>query len=241
MIGTRALIAGCIGALAFIANAHAADPPGSWPPPEFEKPAPHYKELMSGWYLRGDLGYRMNKIGSVDASNPVTSQKFPGSLGLTFGAGFKYQWFRTDVTFDYGLPVSLNATTAAATAQPQYSVRLAPITGLANFYVDLGTWSGFTPYVGAGLGATYLRSKSYDDTALPPNGNAVSIQTNFSWALMAGVAFKVQPTWLVDVGFRHLDLGDFHTSTGSNLKTDSTTWKKLSTDEVRIGLRYLFD
>ena len=66
------------------------------------------------------------------------------------------------------------AVTARATstlrgdAQPQYTTKIDALSLLANFYIDLGTWVGFTPYVGAGAGVTYLRSRDYDDTALAP-------------------------------------------------------------------------
>ena len=65
MTRVRAFIVGLLGAFAFVASAHAADPAGTWrrsPPPEpdYDRPAPKYQELLSGWYLRADIGYRWN-------------------------------------------------------------------------------------------------------------------------------------------------------------------------------------
>jgi opacity protein-like surface antigen len=232
MTRTKALLTGMAAAVAFGAAAHAADPPGSWNPGPFsyERPAPR------------DLGYRFNHIGSVEASNAVTNAKYPNSLGVTFGGGYKYQWFRADMTVDYAPRVTARAdSTLASTAQPQYTVKLDALSVLANAYLDLGTWAGFTPYVGGGAGVSYLRGRDYTDTTIPANQVTASGRTNFSWAAMGGVAYRVSPSWVIDLGFRHLELGDLPTTAGTGLSTDSTRWKRLSTDEVRLGFRLLLD
>jgi opacity protein-like surface antigen len=238
MIQGRAVVTGTIAALVYSAAAHAADPPGSW---GIERAAPRYVEMMSGWYVRGDFGYRFNAIDSVQAGQPVTSFKYPDSLGVTFGGGYKYQWFRFDATVDYAPRVTARATSTFATAQPQYATKIDALSFLANFYIDLGTWYGFTPYVGAGAGVTYLRSRDYDDTSLPTNHAAKNARANFSWAGMGGVAYRISPRWVADVGYRYLDMGDLPTSTGSNSVLDNTVWKRLTAQEVRIGLRFLLD
>ena len=69
MRGFRVLVTASVCGLAMIAAAHAADPPGAWLP-EFRKP--YYTELISGWYARADIGYRTNRVGSVDAPAPDT-------------------------------------------------------------------------------------------------------------------------------------------------------------------------
>ena len=37
-----------------------------------------------------------------------------------------------------------------------------------NGYADLGTWSGVTPYVGAGVGFAYNKLSGFTDTRLLP-------------------------------------------------------------------------
>jgi opacity protein-like surface antigen len=247
MTRVRALIAGFMGAFAFVASAHAADPAGSWrrPPMEsdYEKPAPQYKELLSGWYLRGDIGYRWNS-GGPSASN-VTSERYSSSYDGTVGFGYKYQWFRADVTYDRAGPTRVRATTTVATGQPQYSAKIDAQTVLVNGYVDFGTWGGFTPYVGGGVGAARLKSVNYVDTTDPlPSSHGVMGQgthQNFAWAAMAGVAYQVAPNWLIDVGFRHLALGNVPSSGGAGTQTNAVVFKNQSTNEARIGVRYLFD
>lgn len=235
MIQGRALIVGTVAALVCGAASHAADMPA------YQRPAPRYVEMASGWYVRGDFGYRFNEMDSVQAGRTVTSFNYPDSLGVTAGGGYKYQWFRFDATADYAPRVTARATSTFATSQPQYTTKIDALSLLANFYVDLGTWYGFTPYVGAGLGVTYLRSRDYEDTTLPVNHATSNGRTNFSWAAMGGVSYQIDARWLVDVGYRYLDMGDLPTSTESNSTLDHTTWKRLSAQEIRIGLRFLLD
>ncbi len=244
MTRVTALIAGCLGALAFVAGAQAADPGRSWPLPEvrYEKPEqPQYKELLSGWYLRGDLGYRFNKVGGFEGSSPVTSHDYRNAMAVTFGFGYKYQWFRADVTLDRGLRTNYGGTTSTGgVLQPQYSAKIDALSLLANAYIDFGTWGGFTPYVGGGIGGTRLKSTRFHDTGDPAGALAPGEVKNFSWALMGGVAFQVLPNWMIDVGFRHLDMGDVPSTLNTGL-VPPANFKKLTADEVRIGIRFLFD
>jgi opacity protein-like surface antigen len=238
MNARKVVIGAALAAVAFIAPARAADMPGGWSPP----PTPRYVELLSGWYMRADVGYRWNRVDGLDSGVGSTSHQTFDSVGATLGAGYKYQWLRVDMTLDYGTPADFRARTAAPVAQPQYTTVIDNVSGLLNGYIDFGTWWGFTPYVGAGVGATYVRSQHYNDTSLPGPGESRTFgKTNFSWAWMAGVSFQMKPQWLIDVGYRHLDLGGVTSTEGTGLPTDFMTITKHSTNEVRVGLRYMFD
>jgi opacity protein-like surface antigen len=252
MSRVRALFVGVIGALAFVASAHAADPAGSWrrpptPPPESEPepetPTPQYKELLSGWYLRGDAGYRWNG-GGPSAAN-IKSERYSSSFDGSVGFGYKYRWFRADVIYDRAGPSRVRATTTVATGQPQYSAKIDAQTVLVNGYVDFGTWGGFTPYVGAGVGAARLKSVNYTDTTdqppADPNVMGQGTHQNFAWAAMAGVAYQVAPSWLIDVGYRYISLGNVPSSGGAGTQTNAVVFKGQHTNEARIGVRYLFD
>src|SRR6185295_15735570 len=152
--------------------------------------------------------------------------------------GYKYKWFRSDFTIDYGLTSRARAnSTTGSVAQPQFNTKIDTATVLGNVYLDLGTWAGFTPYIGGGSGISYLRSKEYVNTALPIAPKPTSSKTNLSWAAMTGLAYQINPNWVVDFGYRYLRLGDLPSSTGTGLPTDMTTWKQISAQEIRIGFR----
>jgi opacity protein-like surface antigen len=233
-----------MGAFAFVATAHAADPAGSWrrPPLEsdYEKPTPQF--LMSGWYLRADIGYRWNNGGPSNSN--ITSERYTNSYDGTVGFGYKYQWFRADVTYDRSGPTRVSAFTTVATDQPQFTAKIRSETVLVNGYVDFGTWGGFTPYVGGGVGVARLKSANYVDTTDSPSITGVmgqGTQQNFAWAAMAGVAYQIAPSWMVDVGFRHLDLGDVVSSDGAGSRTNAMVFRNQTVNEARVGVRYLFD
>ena len=44
------------------------------------------------------------------------------------------------------------------TCTPYITAHLSRTTPMFNAYLDLGNWWGFTPYVGAGIGCSYLQS-----------------------------------------------------------------------------------
>jgi opacity protein-like surface antigen len=234
------LVAVSAAAVALSTAARAADPARSWPPP-LSKPAVPFTELLSGWYFRGDLGYRLNRVDSVvGATAEVTSYNIDNVVSAGAGIGYKYQWFRADVTVDYGGQPKFTGN--AAGVPGFYSFKIINATALANIYVDLGTWSGFTPYVGAGAGASYLRvadtiTHSFGlASAVPPKA-----KMNFSWALMGGVSMQVMSNIVVDVGYRYLKLGDVVTDVEPPLNLNATTLKNFSAQEVRFGIRFLLD
>ena len=234
-----ALVIAAVGALALPASARAADMPGSWPP-AYEKPVSPFTELSSGWYLRGDLGYRYNRLSSIDSVVPVTAQHYDNAISYGGGFGYKHKWFRADLTLDYTGPARITGTTTPPTAQPQYSTKVETVVGLVNGYLDLGTWSGFTPYVGAGAGAAYISTYDYRNTTLPV-GELVptASKTNFAWAWMAGVSFQVTPNWAFDIGYRNLHLGDAISGTESTGAI--TRFRGLSAQEIRVGFRLILD
>lgn len=236
MRGFKVLIGAWVCGIAMTAAAHAADPAETWRP-EFKKP--HYTELISGWYVRGDLGYRKNSIDSIDAPAPnlATSSSIQNTWALGAGAGYKYNWFRTDVTLDYAKRAQVFGDTATTPAY--YSVKIDALTLLANVYLDMGTWGGLTPYIGAGVGTTNLRTHEYTTTTW--NGIADAREWNLSWAAMGGVSYQFSPTLLLDVSYRYLKLGDAVSGAEPPAYTTRTHFRDLTAQEVRVGLRLMLD
>jgi opacity protein-like surface antigen len=131
---------------------------------------------------------------------------------------------------------------------------------LANGYLDLGTWDGFTPYIGAGAGVTWARINQSVNFAfngmpcqascgfIPNGGNIVTfadfdnsqskLTWRFAWAAMAGVAIAMTDHTQLDVGYRFLDLG---TITGISSVTRTSATQRVRANEVRAGLRYMID
>ncbi|HMK90824.1 MAG TPA: hypothetical protein VK446_14480 [Methylocystis sp.] len=176
----RALTA-MVGGL-FAGQALAADMPFLSAP----EPAPINQpvEFGSGWYLRADIGYENTQAPVVSADFPINVDRLSNATG---GIGFGFQfnsWFRTDLSLDrsvlgqngplasiycpYGnvvnvTPVSGNAFQGYLynpneTCTPYIQSHVNRSSLIANAYFDIGNWYGITPYVGAGVGLSYLQS-----------------------------------------------------------------------------------
>jgi opacity protein-like surface antigen len=233
------LTAGVCG-LVMTGAARAADMPGSWLP-DLKKQV--FTDLISGWYARGDLGYRQQRIGSVETPAPLFATQWDLQSVATFGVGggYKYKWFRSDVTFDYGSTGRFTADTAVAAGY--YSAKLDSFTLLANVYLDLGEWGGFTPYIGAGVGTSNIRVHQYTNASIvePNDGVVDTSRWSLSWAVMGGVSYRFSPTLLLDVSYRYLKLGEAQSGPEPIAYTTRTFFRDISANEVRVGLRWMLD
>ena len=217
-----------IAILAFAEVAAAADLGQQWP--TVMKAPVFVEEYSSGVYVRTDGGFRLNKLGDVTATfTPLpTNNRIDDSWTIGGGFGYKAGWLRTDVTVDYGLRASYKGDT------PDYVAKVESITTLGNAYIDLGTWSGITPYIGAGAGFAYVRAP-ISGIDLP----AAKWKPNFAWSYGGGFSYGLSAKFLIDLNYRHLSYGDVATDTdasGNQLRI-----KDLKAHEFRAGLRYVLD
>lgn len=260
MASLRAVIIAGAVAIGAVSAAHAADldlPP----PPQVEAPPP---PVVSGWYLRGDVGAAINTNSVYSTFAPGVFVDHPSfdqqSLSTTasLGGGVGYQfnnWFRADVTGEYFLPASYQAiqsygpTFCAAPGGrcfDGYTAKISEAVGLANGYFDIGTWWGVTPYIGGGVGLADVFINGLHDTDLDDItafGTASdSSSWHFAWALMAGVSYSITPNLILDFGYRYLNLG----TVASNpiICNGSCTFEvqhyRLASQDIRVGLRYVF-
>jgi opacity protein-like surface antigen len=240
----------------------AADLPPEEPPVVIDNP-PVVVEAAGGWYIRGDVDYGLMRTKGIDY-DVLTSMKTFDNADLkgafSVGGGIGYQLtdhFRTDFTLDYHLKSNLKGSTSgncvewdgvtvdalgnpvatetgSCVSSDNSSVRI--ITAMANAYVDLGNYHGFTPYVGAGIGGAHVAwDKLTNIATCTPSvatqqcsdgasgwgaaGGTVT-QTaydhqgisgmRFAWALAAGASYDLSSNLKLDAGYRwtHINGGD---------------------------------
>lgn len=235
-------------ALAGVATvAGAADMPRPAPMPAAPKLVP--MEVGSGWYLRGDTGYVAYTTPSVSFQNgAMLYEDLKNTFLVGLGVGYQYNnWLRADITVDYRFPSDFHGRfpcggPCAPGLSNEYA-KFSSVAGLVNGYVDLGNWSGFTPYVGAGVGFAYNMISDYN--YVNPVGATPASDTlgdagkmNFAWALMAGASYDFTRNMKLDAGYRYIHLGDAHTKVYG---ASRVRFKDINAHEVRIGLRYMFD
>jgi opacity protein-like surface antigen len=223
---------------------YAADP-ATLPPPNSVSgrawPVSEYTPrnvFLSGWYLRADGGYRWGSLTGADAApgfvSPTGSSSGRGAM-FGLGAGFRHNWLRGDVTVDYAAPQKYQGTILAPN---DVSAKIQTDTALLNLYADLGTWSRFTPYIGAGIGVARVAVSDFEGPTPPTTGAPAHSQWNLAWAAMAGTAFALSRNLQVDIGYRYLSFGNAQTSDGPG---GHMTFRNLAAQEVRVGLRWSFD
>lgn len=188
------------------------------------------------WYLRGTIGMKNPEPGSIFINEPSWSDHTVHHMDIKstalfgFGIGVEAnRWLRFDITGEYRGKQHFVAHDSydngggcpgPGCGTNDYSANLKSWLGLANAYIDLGTWRGITPYVGGGVGMASIEVMGFKD--INPVQGAMFIAdsnkttTNFAWALYAGLAMDVTPQWTLDFGYRYTDLGSVKTGTVSD-------------------------
>jgi len=210
-------------------------------PPIIQNPPPAVvDDCCGGWYLRGDVGFTTQQVGSlfndqVNSGVPGITvnnvdKAFDGGTMFSVGVGYQFNSFlRVDVTGEYrasanfhGLDISTFPTNNGQTIAPDsYSASLSSWVALANIYADLGTWWCVTPFVGAGIGVAYNTISNFRDLGVGSSGGIGGIvstgyansatTTSLAWALYGGLSYKVTPGFTVELAYRYLELGSAQT------------------------------
>ncbi|MEO5756162.1 MAG: outer membrane beta-barrel protein [Mesorhizobium sp.] len=280
----KSRIALALAALAFLplTPVLAAD----YDPPVYVDQAPDYQpvEVGSGWYLRGDVGYAFshpfdNAEVSSGPLNSFTSESslFTGSVGMGYHVN---DYLRVELnggilpTNKFADRQKLAATCDGSTLVDDGfgAINSAPATQacdrfdnannkayslMANGYVDLGTYVGFTPYIGGGLGLVYnkyyksMGARDCKEIPVNPSGTGgffcddpagyegqtdTAAKFNFAYSIGAGFSYQVSKNVSVDLGYEYFSVPD-----GKYVAYDSGAFnihKGIDYQTVKLGLRY---
>lgn len=221
---------------------------------------------VSGWYLRGDIGFSNQQLRDLtniqDVNNSVQNigLGFDGAPLFGLGVGYYFNdWLRFDATGEYRSRANFHGTQVITSGSgiitDEYSGSKSEWLFLLNGYVDLGTWSGFTPFVGAGVGTARNTISSFQDicSVCTSGGFAApgvafgdtASKWNFAWALHAGLAYKVTRNFTLELAYRYVDLGDaasgdLYTYLGGNSVVNPMEFHHLTSHDLKLGLRFNF-
>jgi opacity protein-like surface antigen len=262
MLGKRLALCTLAAAAAFaVTAARAADytPPPPPPPPIYIPPP---IEEVSAWYLRGDIGFSNQSVGSLysgDYSNYDSVSNVQKSFDAApfFGIGVGYyfnNWLRFDVTGEYRGNANFHGfdlgVAGGSNWPDNYTGSKSEWTFLANGYVDLGTWSNFTPFIGAGVGASRNTISNFTDVN-PTNGvwsdayGDTASQWSLAWALYAGVGYKVSKNVTIELAYRYLDLGNATTGPvhtyDNSCQCTPLEFHHLTSNDFKLGVRFNLD
>lgn len=223
------------------AAASAAD----YDPPIFVEEAPEYVpvEIGSGWYLRGDVAYLPEEsYKHVDFSSSIfnfSQRDKPVFASLGFGYHFN-DYLRGDVNIGWLPGEKVDAWATGNGVDLTSRVKNSAWTAMVNGYVDLGTYVGITPYIGAGVGVMQSRTSAsldYVDQTGSLSARGKQNQYAFAYTLNAGAAYKLSDNLVLDVGYQYLSSPDaeYFSTEGPavvNLR------KGIDNHQIKVGLRY---
>ncbi|MCV3207905.1 porin family protein [Mesorhizobium sp. YC-39] len=223
-------------------------------PPVYVDQAPDYKpvEVGSGWYLRGDVAYLPDtSFEDQDfAFTPASESESEDAYFASIGFGYHFNdYLRADLNLGYlpGNKFSFSYDDSATAAEPTVAsgnLKNNALSGILNGYVDLGTYVGITPYVGAGIGivrSKYDLSASYftdngDDTD-DFDQHSSKAKYSVAYTLNAGLAYQVSKNVQIDLGYQYFSAPDAEYITAESLNSFPVQ-KGISNHQVKLGLRY---
>lgn len=260
-MGSTMKLSSILPATALVAGFAAAGTAGAadlLEPPILE--VPEVITQTGGWYLRGDITYDFSEVEQpryyVNGPNGTPTELRFKSYDLedafNIGAGIGYQindWSRVDLTGEYVFDAEFDGSTCSTITICTDKSSVSKFKLLANAYVDLGTFGGINPYVGAGIGGTYVM---WDDLtnvngSPPAVGGGTFIHPGesswrFTWALHAGVAYEIAHNVKLDLGYSYtrIEGGDFfRTATAFTGNNGVQGYDDGFNDHVlRAGIRY---
>ncbi|MDR1207245.1 MAG: outer membrane beta-barrel protein [Rickettsiales bacterium] len=180
-------------------------------------------------------GQATNK--GTDESDNVFGNKLAVGLIIPAVARVELEWgINTAAKVESGL----NGNPAVGTSSD-----IKTQTFGVNAYYDFDTGTKFTPYIGAGAGFAYIKSKAASYGAMPANSsiNGEDSINTFIWNVGIGASYALTEELAIDVGYRYSDLGTAESKLDYN---EAGSHKFISgkadliSHEITLGARYAF-
>lgn len=247
-----AALAGLLLLLAGSANAADAVPSvdvASDELPPVEPLPPDEDPLGAGWYVRASGGYGFAAdLDARERRRGFASDRLDGAALALAGAGIKLNgFFRADLTVDHLFESDfrgryVRAAAGGGTGQVFHDrAQLDATSVLVNGYLDFAI-GPIVPYLGAGIGASYLALDNYRSRSGADFGRSRDTGGwNAAWALTAGIGVPLGEKLTLDFGYRFASIGDIRlhaprlAGRGGAVELDDIVGQ-----HVTAGLRYLF-
>lgn len=175
-------------------------------------------------YVSGKVSYDFNsvKVRDNDGTGVNTNHMNKNLFGTHVAYGVRAGYVRGEVELNNSRDIKRNEWDDGEVSH----FRLYKHSVMANAYFDYLTCTPWTPYIGAGLGTSYLKVDGGDE--------AKSVY-NLAWQVMAGLTYDVTSHWTLDLGYRYADLGRVRKNYG-----DGVAKVNARDHEILFGVRYEF-
>lgn len=192
-----------------------------------------------GWYVGGGAGMAFGSQRFMFLNNaaplPIVSQnvkiKFRDGFAAMLYGGYKFPdtIFRTELEFSYA---SQNAKDVGGSVNPWTGSQRDPSI-MGNLLFDIPTGTNWTPYIGGGIGLSFLSFKDVKGQT-PPIYNGSN--TKMAFQGIVGVAVTVSPQTQVTLDFRYK--GSNNNAFNSQLPPNLIRDYDARSNRVMLGIRY---
>jgi opacity protein-like surface antigen len=195
------------------------------------------------FYLEGEVGASFVNLdsGGLNTAGPHKNTGDDWNSRVVPGAHFGVELFRllrADIGFNYRGDLDFK-TNSFQPPVPTFFYKTDADTYSLMFslFFEPIHYKKWTPYVGAGVGSTWIDIKT-NDTVVRGSDK----ETNFAWQAEAGIQYELTKHFVLRLGYRYINMGrldiplitiSFPTPAG-HLKGD------LTAHDVVLGLRYRF-
>lgn len=166
----------------------------------------------AGMYITPKFLDSLQNTGSVGGSDGLSSQTW-NTVGGAIAVGLNLREF-TDVgtpirvEFEYGTRTTMKSEwNASLGAREGLKAEWQVQTFQINGYWDIETGTAFTPYLGAGVGASYI----HEGMTSGSGGNRHYTEDSnwgLAWNVGAGVAYAISDNLALDLQYRFAGLGE---------------------------------
>lgn len=192
------------------------------------------KILLSGFAVMGLLATTV----AAHAEDDMMSMSNPYAV-MQAGYGFGHKDYKEAGVFALGGGYHMNSYLRAdmtlglrawgEVKHDNNKVDTWSIPALANMYVTM-PWRNMGIYAMGGLGLSYNKT---DGSAYTKGDDKI----DFAWTVGAGVDYRLNQCWSMDLGYRYVDLGEGR----SKLKADGVHLKKdFRSHDILLSARYHF-
>lgn len=235
--------------------------------------SPQSRSALAGAYIQLDTGWSWAANAGMTNTTPQpagancllqaftvppahtcagTLDSLGSSLVLGFGVGYRLPGgIRIDVTYDNRSGYNLSGTSLTGV---NFDPKVTANTVLFNGYYDLPIKIGerVRPYIGGGIGwsKNKVNNINYSEPGPSPDSGQVpgGSKGGLAWQLTLGAEVRVTENWVLDIGYRYVDLGKIETSAGPATAGDpfnadnytTPVQGKLRANELVFNFRYGF-
>ena len=156
------------------------------------------------WYGRVSMGFAAQMDKYVEVNAGETEWDFDSGMNYSVAAGYTVDYFALEAEFGYRIldvyrRINTNGPSVKYTGdQTQVSIMMNA------YFIPKPDWE-ISPYIGLGMGTTTI---SWNDVRAPGGPIIDDSDTVFTYQLIAGASYKINPQFTLAADYRYFVPGD---------------------------------